>query len=95
MAEEKKQKLEIAIFRHELLLLPTAAAITAAVISSAAAKASHTPVIPNSAAITRAQTEIATTPLRMDVTNAQPAFSVALKYPVPIILNPANRNPIK
>ena len=56
-----------------------ATAMTPAVIASAAQNASHTPVMPKSAAITSAQSTIAATPRRMDVIIAHFAAPTALK----------------
>ena len=65
--------------------------MTMAVRHSEAGKASHTPVIPNSADKKNAKMIIATKPRRTEVTNAHVAFSVALKNPVPMMLKPANK----
>ena len=54
--------------------------MTPAVIASAAQNASHTPVMPKSAAITSAQSTIAATPRRMDVIIAHFAAPTALRY---------------
>ena len=69
--------------------------ITNIVINSAAGNASHTPGIPNSVDRINAQIIIATKPLRIEVANAHMAFSVALRYPEPIMLIPAKRKPRK
>lgn len=66
--------------------------ITMAVSNSDTGNASHTPAMPNKWDNNNAQSVIATKPLNTDAINAHPAFSVALKYPVPTMLNPEQRN---
>ena len=63
--------------------------------SSATGKASQTPVIPKRAARITAQRLIATKPRSTEVRKAQAALSVALKKPVPMMLKPAKRKPVK
>ena len=61
------------------------------VITSAARKDSHTPLIPQKAAMTMALMEIATAPRSMEAANAGFACPVAEKYAINIILIPAAR----
>ena len=63
--------------------------------SSAAGNASHTPFMPNRYDSANAQSMIATKPRETDARNAHLADSVALRIPVPTILNPAKRKPVK
>lgn len=64
---------------HTIAVFFIATAMTPAVIASAAQNASHTPVMPKSAAITSAQSTIAATPRRMDVIIAHFAAPTALR----------------
>lgn len=78
---------------HILLLrsLRSAHAVIPAVSASAAINDSQTPRIPNIRDNITEHTAIATNPLQTEAVNASFACSDALRYPVPIILKPANK----
>ena len=65
------------------------------VMNSATGKASQTPVMPKRAERSSAQRLMATKPRSTEVMKAQAALSVALKKPVPMMLKPAKRKPVK
>lgn len=68
---------------------------TQVVMLSAAGKLLQTPFIPNRRDKITDITTIRTKPLQTETTKDSFAISTALKYPADIILNPANKNPIK